>query len=89
MRMIIFRPGVRPFSTFSMRTDAFLGVSQMTVVISAENRNKVRGHPPVCYVSDCLARRKRFFRASGFLKEIMSAHQIYNAQTMKYSIDNN
>lgn len=44
MRMIIFRPGVRPFSTFSISIDAFLGVSQITVAISAESRNRAGGH---------------------------------------------
>lgn len=35
MRMTSFRLETRPFSTFSIRTDAFCGVSQMTVKISA------------------------------------------------------
>lgn len=44
MRMIIFRPGVRPFSTFPISINAFWGVSQITVAISAESRNRAGGH---------------------------------------------
>lgn len=44
MRMIIFKPGVRPFSIFSIRVDAFWGVSQITAAISAESKNRAGGH---------------------------------------------
>lgn len=73
MRMISFRPGVRLFSTFSSRTDAFWGVSQITMAISAESRNRARGHLPALPWTWCLGRRKEFLKISkpvGPLKDI-------------------
>lgn len=44
IRMITFRLGVKPFSTFPISTNAFWGVSQITMAISAESQNRTRGH---------------------------------------------
>lgn len=45
MRMTVFRPGVRPFSTFSISSVAFWGVSQMTTGISAKKQKPSQRSP--------------------------------------------
>lgn len=67
MRMISFRPGVRLFSTFSSRTDAFWGVSQITAVISAEGRNRARGH------FFALPRSSRSYREEGIFENFKAS----------------
>lgn len=81
MRMINFRPGVRPFSTFLIRADAFWGVSQITVAISAESRNRAGGYPPALLCTRLSCKEEEIlenFKATGSPKEIMSVNQICN-----------
>lgn len=81
MRMTNFRPGVRPFSTLLIRTNAFWGVSQITMEISAESRKRARGQPLVLPCTQFSLKEEKIFenvKTAGSLKEIMFVNQIYN-----------
>lgn len=83
MRMTVFRPGVRPFSTFSISIVAFWGVSQMTTGISAENTNQARGHQPTLLNAWLLCEGVGAdfkVKPSRSLNEITSANEIYRVQ---------
>lgn len=83
IRMTTFKLGVKPFSTFSISTDAFWGVSQITMAISAESQNRTRDHSP-SLLSTWLPCKKeevwKVFKADRCPKEITPANQIYNVQ---------
>lgn len=79
--MTNFRPGVRPFSTLPIRTNAFWGVSQITVEISAESRKRAGGQPLVLPCTRFSRKEEKIFenvKTTGSLKEIMFVNQIYN-----------
>ena len=91
MRMTIFRPGVRFFSTFSISNVAFWGVSQMTTEISAKNKNQVRGHNIFCQTDDFFAKGRgdslkvKPSRSPVEINLVISANKIYRVQA--YSIN--